>query len=343
MTGTRVAVLGAGSWGTALANVAARAGNVATLIARDPELARAIAQTRENGRYLPGIAVEPSVAATADAPPAIAAADIVLLVTPAQHLRASLEGLAGAVRPATPLVIASKGIERGTDALLSTVVEEAVPHAVPAVLSGPSFAADVARGLPTAVTLACRDRAERERLATRLALPAFRLYPTDDVVGAQVGGAVKNVLAIACGACDGLALGDSARAALTARGFTEMARLGAAMGAELDTLAGLSGLGDLVLTCGSRQSRNFSLGRELGEGRPLEEILAGRRSVSEGVPTAAAVVDLARRHQVAMPISEAVADVVSGRVTVRQAVGALLARPPREEGVHGRAWGPAGG
>lgn len=342
MSGPRVAVLGAGAWGTALANVAARAGNRPTLIARDAELAAAINATRENARYLPGIAVEPAVDSTADAAPAIAAADIVLLVTPAQHLRATLGGLADAVRPGTPLVIASKGIERGTDALLSAVVEDTVPDAVPAVLSGPSFAADVARGLPTAVTLACRDRAARERLAERLALPTFRLYPTHDVVGAEIGGAVKNVLAIACGASDGLALGDSARAALTARGFTEMARLGGAMGAELDTLAGLSGLGDLILTCGSRQSRNFTLGRELGEGRPLTEILAGRRSVSEGVHTAAAVVDLARRHGIAMPICEAVAAVVSGEVTVREAVGALLARPPREEGVHGREWRTVG-
>ena len=336
MTGDRVTVLGAGAWGTALANVAARAGGPVTLVARDAGRARQIDEARQNARHLPGIALEPAVTVTAEARRAITAGAIVLLATPAQGLRAELGAVAEAVCPETPLVLASKGVERDRSTLLSTVVIETVPHAVPAVLSGPSFASDVARGLPTAVTLACADPAVRMRIAARMALPTFRLYASADVTGAEIGGAVKNVLAIACGAAEGLGLGESARAALTTRGFAEMARLGLALGAELDTLIGLSGLGDLVLTCGARQSRNYSLGKALGEGRTLETVMGERSSVTEGVHSAAAVVALARRHAVTMPIASAVEALVAGRTSVAEAVEALLSRPQRDEGIDGQ-------
>lgn len=252
-------------------------------------------------------------------------------MVPAQRQRDVLARLAPSIRPGTVLVQCAKGIERGTDKLMSEVIREMVPHAVPAVLSGPSFAADVVRGLPTAVTLAAEDKDLAERLVHRIGLPTFRPYAASDLVGAQVGGAVKNVLAIACGISDGQELGTSARAALTTRGFAEMIRLGTAMGGRVETISGLSGLGDLVLTCNSAMSRNNALGRELGRGQTLEQATASGAGVAEGVYSAQAVRDLARTHTVSMPICEAVAAIVEGSITVPDAIWALLSRPFRSE------------
>lgn len=322
----RIAVIGAGAWGTALANVAARAGRKVVLWAREAELVTEINSARENTLYLPGVPVEPAVEATGDLARA-AGADAVLLVTPAQHTRAVMAEAAPALKPGAPVAICAKGIEQGTNKLMSEVLAEVAPEATPAILSGPSFARDVAQGLPTAVTLACEDRAVAEALVEAVGLPTFRPYSSTDLIGAQIGGAVKNVLAIACGVVEGKALGDSARAALTTRGFVEMTRFGQALGGRPETLTGLSGLGDLILTCTSRQSRNMSLGLALGEGKSLEQILGERRSVSEGVHTATAVRELARVHKLDMPIAEAVAAVVTGEETVNDAIHALLARP----------------
>lgn len=327
----RIAVIGAGAWGTALATVAARAGRTAVLWAFESDVAAAIAAHHENTAYLPGVPLDPAIGATADLAAAAAGADALLLVAPAQHTRAIAASLAPHVPAGTPVAICSKGIEQATGKLMTEVVAEALPQAVLAVLSGPSFAADVARGLPTAVTLACADERVGATLVDAIGIATFRPYLADDPVGAEIGGSVKNVLAIACGIVAGKKLGASAAAALTARGFAELSRLGTALGARPETLAGLSGLGDLILTCGSPQSRNMSLGAALGEGRTLAEVLGERRSVAEGVATAPAVVALARRHGVEMPICEAVAAVVAGGMGVDDAIAALLARPFRRE------------
>lgn len=322
-----VAVIGAGAWGTALAQVAARAGRSVALWAREPDVTEAIEAARENALFLPGITLEPVIAATNDLRAAATSADAILLVTPAQHVRAMLAGLASHLRPGVPLVLCAKGIERDTGLLMSEVAERHAPASARAVLSGPSFAADVARGLPTAVTLACADAALGARLVETLGLPAFRPYLTADVIGAEIGGAVKNVLAVAAGIVDGKGLGPSARAALIARGFAEMSRFGRALGAQAETLAGLSGLGDLILTCTSEQSRNFALGRALGEGRSAREALAGKRSVAEGAETAAPLMRRARGMGVDMPVCAAVDAVLSGAADVDGAIAALLARP----------------
>tara|TARA_R110002110_G_scaffold4877_4_gene24667 strand:+ start:7233 stop:8234 length:1002 start_codon:yes stop_codon:yes gene_type:complete len=326
----RIAVIGAGAWGTALAQVAATAGCEVTLWAREAEVIEAVNGAHENRTFLPGIALDPQIRATADLTQA-AAADAVLMVTPAQHMRGVLETLAPHIAPAKPVVLCAKGVEQSTNRLLTEVLAEALPQACPAVLSGPSFAAEVARGLPTAVTLACADEKVAHALTHAIGLPAFRPYYSPDLVGAELGGAVKNVLAIACGIGEGRKLGDSARAALTTRGFAELTRLGLAMGARLETLTGLSGLGDLILTCNSMKSRNMSLGVALGQGKTLREIMGARNSVSEGVHSATAVVALARRYDVEMPIAEAVATVVTGNGTVDEAITSLLSRPFRAE------------
>jgi glycerol-3-phosphate dehydrogenase (NAD(P)+) len=325
-----ISVVGAGAWGTALAQVAAKAGRKVTLWAREAEVVESINTAHENRAFLPGIALSPNIAATSD-PAAAASADAILMVTPAQHLRATLTQLAPHVAAGKPVVLCAKGVEQGTNALLTEVLAEAMPHALPAVLSGPSFAAEVARGLPTAVTLACENERVAEALAHAIGLPAFRPYYSADLIGAEVGGAVKNVLAIACGIVEGKQFGASARAALTTRGFAELTRLGLALGARMETLAGLSGLGDLVLTCNSPQSRNMSLGLALGQGRSLAEIMGERNSVSEGVHSATAVVALARKYDIEMPIAEAVADIVTARLNVDEAIASLLARPFRAE------------
>lgn len=326
----KIAVVGAGAWGTALAQVAASAGRDVTLWAREAELVQSVNIAHENDIFLPGIALHPSIRATGDLREA-AEADALLMVTPAQHMRRVLEELAPHVADGKPVVLCAKGVEQSTNYLLTEVLAEAMPRAMPAVLSGPSFAAEVARGLPTAVTLACEDEAVAEALTHAIGITTFRPYYSSDLIGAELGGAVKNVLAIACGIVEGKKFGDSARAALTTRGFAELTRLGLAMGARAETLMGLSGLGDLILTCNSTKSRNMSLGMALGEEKTLEEVMGARNSVSEGVHSATAVVALARKHDVEMPIAEAVAAIVTGAAKVDDAIAALLSRPFRSE------------
>jgi glycerol-3-phosphate dehydrogenase (NAD(P)+) len=325
-----VAILGAGAWGTALAQVAAAAGRGVTLWAREPEVVEGVNRTHENPLFLPGVQLNPAVRAVSDLG-AAAAADLILAVPPAQHMRAALKALKPHLPPRTPIVLCAKGVERGTLALMTDVLAEEIPGVAPAVLSGPGFAKDVARGLPTATTIASPDQALAQRIVVTIGLPTFRPYVADDLVGAEIGGAVKNVIAIACGVAEGRRLGDGARAALITRGFAELTRLGLAMGAKAETLSGLCGLGDLVLTCCSLTSRNTSLGAALGDGRKLADILAERRSVAEGMESAPAVVALAARHKVEMPISEAVNAIVSESIGVDEAIAALLSRPFKAE------------
>ena len=324
----RVGVVGAGAWGTALAQMLATDGREVLLWAREQELVEEINATRRNSLYLPSARLSDSIRATADLAEA-AACDILLLVTPAQHLGAVLAGF-----PAFPrdLVLCSKGIEAGSGRLMNEVARDAAPQSEIAVLSGPTFAHEVAAGLPTAVTLACGGgQAPWDRLSGAIARQNFRPYYSEDVTGAEIGGAVKNVLAIACGVVDGLGLGQNARAALIARGYAEMMRFGEALGAERDTLAGLCGLGDLVLTCSSTSSRNFSLGKALGAGQSADELMADRRTVAEGAHTAPVLVELAARHGVAMPITAAVFRLLQG-APAREVVSDLLARPLTSEG-----------
>ena len=322
-----IAVVGAGAWGTALANAAALAGNAVTLWSRDAGAAARMQASRDNAASLPGVALHMSVSVTADAKD-LAGAGAVLLVVPAQAIRAvtaALPPLASGV----PLVICAKGIERGSGSFLSDVVAETRPDAAVAVLSGPSFAADVARGLPTAVALSARDGAVAEGLAAALTGPTFRVYHGTDVRGVEIGGAAKNVLAIACGAVSGRGLGESARAALTARGFAELMRFAAACGARPETLMGLSGLGDVVLSCASAQSRNFAFGERLGRGVPAAEAAGGK--LVEGAFTAGVLVALARAKGVEMPVAEAVEAILSGHLGIDAAVEALMGRPVKAE------------
>jgi glycerol-3-phosphate dehydrogenase (NAD(P)+) len=325
-----VGVIGGGAWGTALALVCARAGLETTLYAREPEVAEDVNVRQENRTFLPGIALDPGVRAVSS-PEALAGRDLYLNVTPAQHLRSSLRAFAPVVAAGTPMVLCAKGIEQGSLKLMTEVLSETLPDARPAVLSGPSFAAEVARGLPTAVTLACPDEALGAALARAVAGPAFRPYAATDMVGAEVGGAVKNVLAIACGVSEGRGLGRSAHAALITRGFAELTRMAVALGGRAETVAGLCGLGDLVLTCSSPQSRNMSVGLALGQGRSLKDALAGKVSVAEGVASAPAVRDLAARIGVEAPICEAVAAILAGEVGVEAAITGLLSRPLKSE------------
>lgn len=322
----KIGVIGAGAWGTALAQVAVQNGKTC-LWAFEAEVAAAIAKTHENPLYLPGVALSPDIHATCDLAD-LAGSDALMVVTPAQHMRAILAGVDVGT---TPLLLCAKGIEARSMALMSEVAAEVCPDAPIAVLSGPTFASEVAEGLPTAITLACEDEALAERLAERIALPHFRPYTSGDVIGAEVGGAVKNVLAIGCGVVEGAGLGKNARAALIARGFAEMSRFGRARGADPATLAGLAGLGDLVLTCSSEQSRNFTLGLGLGRGESAQALLADRRTVAEGAATAPVLVEAAARAGVEMPIAQAVAALIAGTATVDEAIGALLARPLKSE------------
>ncbi len=331
MTAVRtVGVLGAGAWGTALAEVCARAGLDVTLWAREPEIAAAVSERRENPSFLPGVRLSEAIRATTHVS-ALGHAELILAVAPAQHLRAALTALVTHLRPGAPVVLCAKGVEQGTLKLMSEVLAETAPQACPAVLSGPSFAGEVARGLPTAITLACRNEAVGRDIAMTIATPGFRPYLSDDLVGAEAGGAVKNVLAIACGIVEGRGLGRSAHAALITRGFAEMTRLAVALGARAETLAGLCGLGDLVLTCSSPQSRNMSVGLALGQGQSLDAALSGKLSVAEGVATAPAVRGLARRLGVETPICEAVAGIVAGELGVAEAIERLLSRPLKFE------------
>jgi glycerol-3-phosphate dehydrogenase (NAD(P)+) len=324
----RIAILGAGAWGTALANAIAAAGRTVTLYARDPGVAAEIAKGRTNAARLPGIAVAPEIAATNSLGEA-AEADVLLLAVPTSALRGLANSIASMIRPATPLIACAKGIEHGSKKFVTEILAEAAPLAPSAVLSGPSFAADVGRGLPTAVTLGARDEDLASDLAVALSSPAFRLYHSSDVRGIEIGGAAKNVLAIAAGIVVGRGLGASAQAALTTRGFAELSRFGKAFGARPETLMGLSGLGDLVLTCSSPQSRNYAFGLAVGRGRSPAELRGG--PLAEGVLTAPVLVEIARKKGIEMPIAQAVGGILSGRINVEEAISSLLSRPLKAE------------
>jgi len=323
--GWRVAVLGGGAWGTALALAMLRAGHDVRLFARDAEAVVAIARG-ENPRYLPGIRIAPGIVATSDIAAALDGADCVLAVTPAQSLRTVLATARNHVPQGAPLVLCAKGIERDTGALLSTIVEESLPKNPVAALSGPSFASDVARGLPTAVVVAAREGDLAARLAAGFSAENLRCYSSDDLIGVEIGGALKNVFAIAAGAVTGAGLGASAQAAMVTRGFVELRRIGAAFGARPETLMGLSGLGDLLLTCSSAQSRNFAYGLALGQGKPLAGL-----PLAEGVPTAGIAARIAAERKIEAPIISAVAAILDGKVTINQAVTALMTRPLKTE------------
>jgi glycerol-3-phosphate dehydrogenase (NAD(P)+) len=310
-----------------LAQVAANAGNEVMLWAREPEVVDGINATHTNPLFLPGRSLHSAVRATGDMA-ALDGADYWLVVTPAQHMRSVLEAAPAGDRT---LILCSKGIEERSGRLLHDVTREVQPQAEVAVLSGPTFAHEVADGMPTAVTVAAGEQTTGDRIRQLLAQPAFRIYHTDDLAGAEIGGAVKNVLAIACGVVEGRGLGQNARSALIARGFAEMTRFGLARGARRETLAGLSGLGDLVLTCSSTSSRNFSLGKGIGEGRPAAELMSDRRTVAEGAFTAPVLARLAQQEGIDMPIVAAVAALLDGSCTVGDALEQLLSRPPRPE------------
>jgi glycerol-3-phosphate dehydrogenase (NAD(P)+) len=322
----RIGIIGGGAWGTALAQVAA-AGGETILWAREPEVVEAINVRHENEMFLPGIALDRVIKATGELSE-LGGCDALLVVSPAQHMRSLLAGLPAV---SAPLLLCAKGIEEASGRLMHEVAREAQPGAPLAVLSGPTFAGEVARGLPTAVTLAAADRDVGEALRARLARPGFRPYLSDDLVGTEIGGAVKNVLAIACGVVEGRGLGQNARAALISRGFAEMTRFGIARGGRAETLAGLSGLGDLVLTCSSVSSRNFSLGKGLGEGQSAAELLADRRTVAEGAYTAPVLNRAAEEAGIDMPIVAAVCALLAGSASVDEVVERLLSRPLRSE------------
>ncbi|MGF1607156.1 MAG: NAD(P)H-dependent glycerol-3-phosphate dehydrogenase [Rhodothalassiaceae bacterium] len=325
-----IGVVGAGAWGTALACLSARAGQETLLWCLETDLAPTINETRQNAAFLPDVPIPDGVRATAllaDLQPATH----LLMVTPAQHVRTSLGNLSIALQRRRPLLLCSKGLERPEAKLMSEVAGEVVPGWPLAVLSGPNFAGEVARGLPAAATIACADQALGEAWMNLLSHAAFRPYLSDDLIGAQIGGAVKNVLAIACGVAHGLKLGDNARAGLITRGMAEMVRFALAKGARRETLMGLSGLGDLILTCSSLTSRNMSFGAALGEGRSAQEILAEQRSVAEGAYTVHALVAQARALGVDMPICEGVQALVDGRVAAHHLMDDLMTRPLKTE------------
>ena len=324
----RFGVIGAGAWGTALANAAARAGRDVWLWGRDADEIAAMRATRENKKRLPGVALHARVTPT-DSLAEAADARALLLAVPAQTVRGVVEALSLVTKAGVPLVIAAKGIERGTGLFLSDIVRDIMPGTMPAILSGPSFADDVARGLPTAVVLAAADDHVAQILAHALSAPQFRVYHGTDVRGVEIGGAAKNVLAIAAGIVEGRGLGESAKAALTARGFAELQRFAAAYGGRPETLMGLSGLGDLILTCGSLKSRNFAYGRDLGRGCDVAQ--AGGGKLAEGVFTAHVLVTMARARGVGVPVAEAVDAVLSGTMSVDNAVAALMTRPLKAE------------
>ena len=322
-----IGVIGAGAWGTALAMAAHRAGNHVVLQAHEAEVVDAIAAKQENTVYLPGVQLPAEIRATTSLADAVAA-DAVLLVAPAQFLRTVCEAAKPHWRDGVPAIICAKGIEQGSYKLMGDVVRESLGEAAPiAVLSGPTFAIEVARDLPTALTLACKDQDLGKSLSKALSSRCFRTYYSPDEIGAQLGGAIKNVLAIACGIVEGRKMGDNARAALITRGLAEIARLGKVLGADERTLMGLSGLGDLTLTCNAMQSRNFSLGVQLGEGRSLSDILGERKAVTEGVFTAAAAAELAQREKVDMPICKSVDGVLNHGVDLDAIITELLSRP----------------
>jgi glycerol-3-phosphate dehydrogenase (NAD(P)+) len=325
----KLGIIGGGAWGTALAQIASADRGETLIWAMESEVVQSINKRHENPVFLSGVRLNDSIRATGELDE-VGHCDALLVVTPAQHMRGLLERAPVADKP---LILCAKGIEEQTGRLLHEVAMEACPGAPVAVLSGPTFAHEVAKGLPTAVTLAAQDFRLAEQLRDRIARPTFRIYISDDVAGAEIGGAVKNVLAIACGVVEGKSLGQNARAALIARGFAELRRFGLAFGAKLETLSGLAGLGDLILTCSSASSRNYSLGVGIGEGRSATELLSNRKTVAEGAFTAPVLARLAREKGVDMPIVEAVDALVSGRSNVDEVLDGLLSRPPRAEGV----------
>ncbi|MBU6297418.1 MAG: NAD(P)-dependent glycerol-3-phosphate dehydrogenase [Alphaproteobacteria bacterium] len=325
----KIGVIGAGAWGTALALTAARAGRQVSLWARESAVIDSISRTRENMFFLPGVALPTAILPTGDLAVAVQA-EALLVAAPTQHLRASLTLVAAAAPKGIPLVICAKGVEQTTGKLVTEVFRETAPAFQPAILSGPSFARDSAAGLPTAVTIAARfDIAQR--LQASLGHTTFRPYASDDILGVALGGAAKNVYAIACGIVDGLGLGESARAALLARGFAELLRLGAALGARSETLMGLSGLGDLVLTATSPNSRNYRFGYEVGKGRALAELCAPGGPLAEGVMTAPALIVRARREKIELPVAETVASVLDGSLPLDAAIARLMSRPLKPE------------
>ena len=326
----RIAVVGAGAWGTALGQTLRLAGHHVQLWTHGAATAQEINAAHTNAVFLPGIPLDPALKATNHLPD-IAGSDLVLMVTPAQHLRTVASSMKDVVSPGTPVVICSKGIEQTSGKLMSAVLAEALPKAIPAVLSGPSFAHDVARGLPCAITVACADATLGAQLANTIGHKLFRPYWTDDITGVQLGGTVKTVLTIAAGIVQGRGMGASAHAALVTRGFSELVRFGLAHGGRAETLMGLSGLGDLVLTCGSPLSRNMALGIALGQGQSLAEAQAGKRSVVEGIPNAAAITAIAQAKDIDMPVCQAVHAVVSRAITVDEAIDMLLSRPFKAE------------
>jgi len=317
------------AWGTALALVAAQAGRQVTLWAREDAVRESIKTQRQNLLFLSGVTLPDTIEPVGDMA-ALAGCDAILLVAPAQHLRATLTSLTPHLRAGVPLVLCAKGIERGTGKMLTEVLTENAPRAEPAILSGPSFAKDVARHLPTAVTIAAKMEIA-VRLQAALSHLTFRPYASDDMVGVALGGASKNVYAIACGIVAGMGLGESARAALLARSFAELCRLGETLGARTETLMGLSGLGDLVLTATSPTSRNYAFGLSVGEGLPREQLFAPGRPLAEGVETAPALVARAKAEKIELPIAEAVADILSGALALEDAIPRLMARPLRSE------------
>ncbi len=327
----RIGIVGAGAWGTALSWVARRAGSDVVLWAHRPETAETIRLRRANPDYLPGVALDAAVRPTSDLAE-VADCDGLLLVVPAQVVREIGAALAPLLRAEVPVAICSKGIEQNTGALMSEVVAEVLPGRPIAVLSGPTFAIEVARGLPTAVTVAAGDGATAEAFGAALGGPHFRPYRSDDVIGTEIGGAIKNVMAIACGITVGRGLGENARAALITRGLAEMTRLCLAKGGRAETMMGLGGIGDLVLTCASETSRNYALGRALGRGDKLDALMKGRLTVAEGVFSAPAATALAGRLGIEMPIAAAVDAILNHGADIDQVIEALLSRPFRDEG-----------
>lgn len=325
-----IGVIGAGAWGTSLALTAARAGRKVHLWAREPDVVEAVREAGENSVFLPGVPLPENITATGDLARAVAGAEALLLVPPAQYLRPTLQAVTALAAAGTPLVVCAKGIERGTGKLVTEILAEAAAGFEPAILSGPSFARDSAVGLPTAVTIAAR-MAVAERLQMSLSHGTFRPYASDDLTGVALGGAAKNVYAIACGIVEGMGLGESARAALLARSFAELSRLGIALGARSETLMGLSGLGDLVLTATSPTSRNFHFGQEVGRGAPVADLRQPGKPLAEGVETAPALVQRARAENIELPIAETMASVLDGSLPLEGAIQRLMSRPLKSE------------
>jgi glycerol-3-phosphate dehydrogenase (NAD(P)+) len=326
---TNIGIIGGGAWGTALAQVAASGGAAVTLWAREADVVASINSAHENSAFLKGITLSPAIRATSNMAE-LGSASLLLVVAPAQHVRSVMVNLAPHLHSSTPLILCAKGIEQATGLLVGEIVASVAPAQPVAVLSGPTFAHEVARGLPTAITLACADEALGRQLVATLGQPTFRPYWSPDVVGAEIGGAVKNVLAIACGIAAGRGLGENAKASIITRGFAELLRFGAKKGARPETLMGLCGLGDLILTCGSAQSRNMSLGMALGQGQSAAEALSGKTTVAEGAATAPVLARIAADMGVDMPICQAVAAILAG-ADVTETITALLTRPFRDE------------